>query len=201
MRKIFLAVGLLLLAFLCSSCGGPTIAPINSFSKVVAFGDSLTAGFGAKEAESYPAILSDLLGVKVYNYGISGEDTAAGLERLGLMLEDEKPTLVLLCFGGNDMLHGQARSATKANLEQMISRILETGSDVVLIGVPQPGIALAVPDFYEELAETYELPIEVDSLRSILMKPRLKSDRIHPNAAGYRVFAEDLFALIENSAG
>lgn len=192
-------VGLLLLVIV-AGCSGPTIAGVGSHSKIVAFGDSLTAGYGASEEESYPAILSELLGVEVSNYGISGEDTSTGLERIPEMLADEKPTLVLLCMGGNDMLREQDPSQTKENLDQMISLIRAEGSDVILVGVPKPGLTLSVPKLYKDLAKKHGLPLEAEALRGILKKSSLKSDTIHPNAAGYRVFAEALLETIDKSA-
>ncbi len=182
-----------------TGCSGPSIADVGSHSKIVAFGDSLTAGYGVSEGESYPAVLSELLGIEVSNYGISGEDTSTGLERLPEMLIDEKPSLVILCMGGNDMLRDQDPSQTQANLDQMITSIKTAGSDVILIGVPKPGLALSIPKLYQELAKKHELPLEDEALRGILKKSSLKSDTIHPNAAGYRVFAEALFETIEKS--
>jgi len=164
----------------------------------MAFGDSLTAGVGASHEQNYPSILSGLLGIDIINEGISGETTSQGLARLPDALENDEPDLVLLCMGGNDMLADMDHENIRNNLETMIRDIKATGADVILIGVPKPGLILGIPDFYEELADTYQLPYD-DTLPSILSKNHLKSDYIHPNAKGYQILAEALHELIKDS--
>jgi len=186
---------LFLTALLCG-CGGPTIKPLSSDSVVLAFGDSLTAGFGADEEEAYPAVLSGLLGCKVVNAGIPGEVTGDGLDRLPALLKKHKPDLVILCHGGNDMLRRIDDASVTRHLRSMIEASQAAGADVVLLGVPRPGIFLKAPPFYGELAKTYGLPYDGKSLPKILSTPSLKSDQLHPNAAGYRRLAESLAALI-----
>ena len=91
---------------LCVGCGGhPSIQRLSTFSVIVAFGDSLTSGVGARGVESYPSLLSGILACPVVNAGVPGEDTSAGLRRLPGVLEKERPQLVILCHGGNDILN------------------------------------------------------------------------------------------------
>lgn len=194
---VFVITGLLLLLG-CS--GGAVIEKVDPDTKIIAVGDSLTAGLGVSENESYPAELSKLLNCEITNFGVNGEDTTAALQRLPAILKKTTPNLVLLCYGGNDMLQKQPRERTKKNLDAMIQLIKETGADIVLIGVPQPGLTLSVPDLYEDLADEYRLPLEQKSIRSILRKPSLKSDMIHPNAAGYKLMADSLHELILKSS-
>jgi len=193
-RCILLGATLLLAA--CGPKG--TIRPITQDTVVMAFGDSLTAGVGASHEQNYPSILSGLLGIDIINEGISGETTSQGLARLPDALENDEPDLVLLCMGGNDMLADMDHENIRNNLETMIRDIKATGADVILIGVPKPGLILGIPDFYEELADTYQLPYD-DTLPSILSKNHLKSDYIHPNAKGYQILAEALHELIKDS--
>jgi len=185
---------------LCAGCGSHArIGRLSESSIVVAFGDSLTSGTGASRAESYPSVLSEMLGCQVINAGVPGEDTSAGLRRLPAVLEKHRPDLVLLCHGGNDMLRRQDRSITAANLTAMISMLRNAGADVILIGVPQPGLILRPPAIYEEIATRQNIPYDSDSVSAILSTPSLKSDQVHPNADGYRRLAESIRTLIRKS--
>ena len=103
----------------------------------VAFGDSLTEGFGASEGNNYPAVLERKLGVKIQNLGRSGETTADGLQRLGEVAALQ-PRVVLLCFGGNDSLNEDLRTQTFLNLARIIDAFHREGSFVVLIGNQAP---------------------------------------------------------------
>jgi acyl-CoA thioesterase-1 len=191
---------LIVLTALLSGCGSsPRVDRITADSTIVAFGDSLTSGVGAKANESYPSVLAELLGCSVINAGVPGEVTSEGLERLPHVLMANKPDLVILCFGGNDMLQKQPRENTKSNLREMIRLIKESRSDIIMVAVPQPGLLLTVPDFYEDMADDYRLPLEAKTIKKILSKRSLKSDMIHPNAQGYKIMAESLLNLIRQS--
>lgn len=199
MKSITLSA-LVVLTALLSGCGSsPRIDRVTASSTVIAFGDSLTSGVGAKANEGYPSVLAELLGCRVINAGVSGEVTSEGLQRLPDVLMENDPDLVILCFGGNDMLQKHSRERTKSNLREMIRLIRESGSDIIMIAVPQPGLLLTVPDFYEELADEYRLPLDSKTIKNILSKRSLKSDRIHPNAQGYNIMAENLLKLIRQS--
>jgi acyl-CoA thioesterase-1 len=190
----------ILLALTLIGCSKPVIRAVTSDSTVVAFGDSLTSGHGVSDEESYPSILADLLGAEVVNAGVSGEDTNQGLRRLPDALETHQPDLVVLCFSGNDMLRKQSEAQTVENLQEMIELIHASGADVVMIGVPRPGLLLRVPDFYETLADDYALPFDDSLLTHILSKNALNTDHIHPNEKGYRLMAERIYELIKHSA-
>lgn len=194
------ASALALLALALIGCSKPEIRAVTPDSTVVAFGDSLTAGHGVRDEDSYPAILAELLGCEVINDGVSGEDTNAGLRRLPESLETYQPDLVVLCFGGNDMLRKQPEVRTIENLKEMIEQVRAAGADIVLIGVPKPGLLLRVPGFYETLADEYALPFDDSLLIHILTKNALKNDHIHPNGKGYQLMAERIYALIQDSA-
>lgn len=193
---------LICLLLFCAGCGGrPGIGKISKDSVVVAFGDSLTSGTGADKAQSYPAVLSDLMGCRVVNAGVAGEDTAAGLARLPSLLAKEEPDLVVLCHGGNDMLRHQDRDTTIRNLHAMLLLIKEARADAVLIGVPKPGLILKAPEFYQDIASRHRIPYEGGSIGKILSSPALKSDHAHPNERGYRKLAEAIAGLIRESQG
>lgn len=190
---------LLTLALLCG-CGGPQIKPLDAESVVLAFGDSLTSGIGAEQEEAYPAVLGRLLGCRVINAGIPGEITEEGLDRLPALLREHKPDLVILCHGGNDMLRRLDDASIERHLRAMIEASQSSGADIVLLGVPRPGIFLKSPPFYGELAKAFGLPYDGKTLPDILSSPGLKSDRIHPDADGYRQLAERVAALIRKAS-
>jgi lysophospholipase L1-like esterase len=195
-----LSVAVLCMLALCAGCGArPSIDGLTGSSVVVAFGDSLTSGTGADKAQSYPSVLSGLIGCRVVNAGVPGEDTTAGLRRLPGILKKEPPDLVILCHGGNDILSGESQDTTRANLSAMISMVKDAGADLILIGVPQPGLRLRAAPFYAEIAKQYTVPFDPDTIAAILSTPSLRSDRVHPNAAGYKRLAESIAALIVES--
>jgi lysophospholipase L1-like esterase len=157
----------------------------------VAFGDSLTAGYRATgEGGDYPAQLGKKLGVSIQNLGVSGETTADGLKRLE-DVEALNPRVVLLCFGGNDVLRGLPRAEMFSNLGTIIDRLQARGSFVVLIGVRGSGLVSdANADGFKELAEQKRVKHIPNILDGLLTQPSLMSDYIHPNDAGYARIAE-----------
>jgi lysophospholipase L1-like esterase len=200
-RCTFLLVSLLLVLLTAACDKTPKIAPLPANAVVLAFGDSLTHGNGAPEGEAYPDVLAGLLGRTVINAGVPGEVSAAGLKRLPQLLEKYRPELVILCHGGNDFLRQLDRAQTAANLAAMLEQVRGTGADVVLVGVPEFGLILKPPAFYQETAERFGIPYEADIVSDLLGNRDLKSDTIHPNAAGYRRMAEALHALIKRAHG
>ena len=167
------------------------------YYNIVAFGDSLTFGFGAPPSQSYPALLSERLGVTVRNAGINGELSSEGLQRLPYVLEDAQPDLVILCHGGNDILQQRSLKALENNIEEMVQRILSHGSAVLLVAVPNLSLkGLDALPLYKRIAQKYNLLLEEDVLAYVLHHADLKSDMIHPNAKGYAKMAEVLAASL-----
>jgi len=165
---------------------------------VLAFGDSLTFGTGADRTQSYPAVLENLSGHTVINAGVPGEVTAAGMERLPALLDRHKPELLILCHGGNDLLRKMNTTATRANIEAMVTAASERNIPTLLIGVPQLALLfLESAEIYDEIAEKYGLVYAGEILPLVEADNSLKSDRIHPNAAGYRRLAEAIHALMK----
>jgi acyl-CoA thioesterase I len=199
MRRWMIAA--VMTVMLLGGCGGgtPKVTKLAATDVVLAFGDSLTYGTGAKAEESYPAVLSELLGRNVVRAGIPGEQTAGGLQRLPGALDEHRPRLVIVCLGGNDMLRKGAPNVIEANLRAMLKEIRGRGIDAVLVGVPAPGLITSAPEFYEKLASEFGIPYEGKIVTSVLYKPELKSDPIHPNADGYRRIAEALAKLLRDA--
>lgn len=194
-------IGLALVAGVCGCGSRPKIKKLEPGAVVVAFGDSLTAGSGADENESYPAVLAALIGCRVINAGVPGEVSDEGLQRLPSALREHKPGLVILCHGGNDMLQRMDETVIAAHVQAMVEAAQAAGADVILLGVPKPGLFLRAPVFYADIAQRCGIPCDVKILPEILAKGSLKSDAIHPNAAGYRKLAQRVAELIRESQG
>ena len=197
-----IVLALLLLAIVVSgsivACSSDVKLPRLARSAVIlAFGDSLTYGTGAEPTESYPAVLEQMIGRKVVNAGIPGEVTAQGLARLPEVLQKERPALMIICHGGNDMLRKLNQQQAANNLRNMIRLAQEQKVAVVLIAVPAPGLSLSSPQMYREIAKELTIPLEEKILPAVLADGSLKSDYIHPNAAGYRRIAEALAVLLK----
>ncbi len=190
-----------ILALVLAGCGDkvPKLTRLAPNDVIVAFGDSLTFGTGARESESYPAVLSGLIGRTVVRAGVPGEVTEQGLARLPDVIEEHQPKLMIVCLGGNDMLRKLSDTQTKENLRAIIKTIKDKGIAVMLIGVPKPAVLTSAPAFYAEIAQEFAIPYEGKIVTSVLYSADEKSDPIHPNAKGYRRMAEAVASLLKKS--
>ena len=193
---------LLLLAIGLGACSDskPQLPLLSADAVILAFGDSLTFGTGANSEHSYPAELARLTGLTVINAGIPGEVTAQGVRRLPALLDRYKPQLLLLCHGGNDLLRKTGTAVTRDNIEKMITAADQRNIPTLLIGVPQPALMfLEAAPIYNEIAEQHGLVYEDEILPQVEADNKLKSDRIHPTAAGYRRMADAISELLRQS--
>lgn len=200
-RSLTATLLLLQLLSACSrSAAVPSLPRLASDARILAFGDSLTAGNGASKEQAYPAQLSQLIGREVINAGIPGETTEGGLSRFADTLDEHAPQLVILCEGGNDMLRRQSRETMRSNLAAMLRELRSRKIPVVLLGVPAPALMGLEPEpAYEALAKEFQIPLLADTLSEILGDNSLKADQIHPNAAGYRQLAEAIAELLRKA--
>jgi acyl-CoA thioesterase I len=166
---------------------------------ILAFGDSLTAGLGLPPNEAFPAQLEArlaALGVKarVINAGVSGDTTADGLARLDWALAD-KPDLVIIEFGANDMLRGIDQKLARANLAAMIAKIRNVGAKILLAGMKAapnwgPVYRTSFDRIYPELAQTEHVALYPFFLDGVAMDPTLNQpDGLHPTAKGVAIIA------------
>tara|TARA_R110001583_G_scaffold28426_3_gene100903 strand:- start:17735 stop:18337 length:603 start_codon:yes stop_codon:yes gene_type:complete len=190
MKKLLFLVPLLLTLLACSE--NPVLSKLNHTDKILAFGDSLTFGYGASREQSYPAVLSQLSGLNVINEGISGELSSEGLKRLEKLLDTHNPELLLLCHGANDMLKKRNLDNMANNLEAMIELAQQRDIEVLLIAVPSATLFLKPLEQYQQVADKMKVPLNNDLIADILGQPALHSDIIHPNALGYRKMAEGI---------
>ena len=200
-RRRFLAAAGAVMATTLAGCGrsGAKLERLAADAVILAFGDSLTFGTGAQAAQSYPAQLEKLLGRKVVAAGVPGEVSAAGLARLPAVLDQVQPRLLILCHGGNDFIRKQGDAQAANNIRAMIRLAKARGAAVVLVGVPKPGLFPSPPDFYADIASEFSVPYEDTVLKKILSDNALKSDLIHPNAAGYARLAQGIADLLKKS--
>ncbi len=174
---------------------------------IVAFGDSLTAGFGLPEEQSYTRLLQQKLDEKGYKYrvvnaGVSGDTTAGGARRIDWALEGNVKYLILE-LGGNDGLRGLPVAEMKKNLALIIERAQSRGVTVLLAGIEAPPNLGAeyTAEFrqaFRELAREYKLPFIPFILDGIGGRPEMNQpDGIHPNAAGEKVLTENVWKTLE----
>ena len=175
--------------------------------RIVAFGNSLTAGLGVPPAESYPAHLQRTLDAagyayRVMNAGVSGETTAGGARRVSWVL-NSKPAIVILELGGNDGLRGLSLQETKANLERIIQQLQQASVTVVLAGMKLPPnygmeYTAGFEALYHALAKQYRLTLIPFFLDGVAGSSSLnQADGIHPTGEGYRLIVERLFPTLE----
>jgi acyl-CoA thioesterase-1 len=174
---------------------------------IVAFGDSLTAGYGADPGDSYPDYLQKDLDARGYHYqvinqGISGNTTKDGVDRLQDALS-LKPVLVIVAFGGNDGLRGLPIAASRENLDHIVSTIQQSGAKVVLGGITLP--PNYGPDYirqfnqtYALLAAKYHVPMLPFLLKNVYgVSGDMQADGIHATDQGNAQVAKNLLPLVE----
>ena len=174
--------------------------------KIMLYGDSLMAGYGLNQNENLSSVLSSKFNlenskVHIINASVSGNTSSNGLARLDWSLED-KPNIVILCLGANDMLRGIDPKLTKQNLNNMIEKMLQNGSKVILAGMRSPAsmgknYQQKFDLIYQELAEEHDVIFMPFLLAGVaLEKDYLQSDYKHPNALGVNIMASNLYPYI-----
>lgn len=181
----------------------PSTAPKKSVPKIVAFGDSLTAGYGLPESASYPSLLNKKLAADGFEYdvvnaGVSGDTTAGGLRRIDWALEGDV-RIVILELGANDILRGQPTDQMKKNLGAIIERAKAKGALVLLAGMEAPTNSGA--DYRREIHEAFAglarehqigfIPFFLEGVAGI--DSLNQGDGIHPTAEGTKIVAETVY--------
>ena len=166
---------------------------------ILAFGDSLFAGYNLEQHQGYPEVLQAVLrtrgvNARVIDAGVSGDTTAAGLQRITFVLDntDADIDLALLELGGNDLLRGIAPDQTRSNLEAIASKMQERGLPIVVMGMrapPNGGLQFQqqFDGIYPALAEQYDAALVPFFMEPLAQDASLLlDDRIHPTAEGVR---------------
>jgi acyl-CoA thioesterase-1 len=193
------AVALIVLCPVRGACAGPEI-------HILAFGDSLTAGYNLPPSKSFAAqleerVLSQGRKVRVTNAGLSGDTTSGGRTRLAWSLQD-KPDLIILELGANDGLRGLDPTSMRENLDAMIQECLDTGARVILAGMRAPvnwgeAYRKEFEKVFPELAQKYGLPLYPFFLEGVITNPALLlEDGLHPNANGVERIVDGILPLV-----
>ena len=201
LRNLVLGI-LAILAILHGSAAAAT-------TTILAFGDSLFAGYGLPPEDGLSVQLEAALkkaghDIRIVNAGVSGDTTAAGLSRLGWSLAD-KPDLVLLELGANDALRGLDPLKARDNLDRMLEKLRGQKFPVLLIGMMAPrnlgsDYVAKFDSMYGALAKKYDVPLYPFLLDGVALNPALnQADGIHPNAAGVKIIVERLLPAVETA--
>ena len=167
----------------------------NPGTAVVAFGDSLTAGYGAPKGSAYPAVLAAKLGREVVNLGRSGETAAHAPSRLPEVLA-QNPHMVLIEFGANDFMQNRRMEDALAAVAEIVDAVQQAGAVAVIVDTGAPGMG-HYSRAYKKLAEEKGAVFVPGILEGIFNKRQYKSDMVHPNAAGYEIVAERVYERIK----
>jgi acyl-CoA thioesterase-1 len=189
----------------------PIAAPAEAATKLLALGDSLTAGLGLPPEQGFTAKLQAALAadghaVEVINGGISGDTTAGGLARLDWSLADH-PDVALVELGANDALRGLDPAETRANLDQILARLQAAHVKVLLCGMKSlrnwgPDYTDKFEAIYPDLAKKYGVPLYPFFLDGVALDPALnQADMMHPNAQGVDVIVKRLLPAVEKLVG
>jgi acyl-CoA thioesterase-1 len=174
---------------------------------IVAFGDSLTAGYGVKAGESFAAQLQMALQakghkVKIVNAGLSGDTTAGGLERLDWSLQP-KPVGVILELGANDALRGVDPKETRANLDKILAKLKAENIDVLIAGMKAPSnwgadYQKEFDAIYPELAAKYGATLYPFFLEGVALdRAFIQADGLHPTAKGVAEIVKRIMPDVE----
>ncbi len=185
----------------------PTSSTSSESPRIVAFGNSLTAGLGVSPDQSYPAQLQWRLNETGYHYevinaGVSGDTTAGGLRRVNWVLKS-RPSIVILELGVNDAMRGQPLAGMYSNLDEIITRLQDAEAAVVLAGMkipPNYGLdyTKGFSSMFEQLAREHNVTLIPFLLEGVAAKPELnQADGMHPTAAGYHIVADTVMTALE----
>lgn len=189
------------------SSGTPAIA---ATGKVLVLGDSLSAAYGIKADAGWVSLLRERMQQaqpphEVVNASISGETTAGGLARLGKLLDEHQPKLVIVELGANDALRGLPISAPRENLSRIVSLSRDAGARVLLLGIEipvnyGPQYRDSLRSMYRDLAAEFKLPLVPFLLEGVALDPELmQADGLHPTAAAQPRLLENVWPAIEKA--
>ena len=175
---------------LLPGCGSPPLvnAP-PAANTICCFGDSLVAGVGVDDqTDSFPAVLSELIGREVSALGTSGASTADGVD-LCEQIATDACGIVIVTLGGNDIMQQVPYDETEKNLETIFTNLQTRGAVVVFTCVLSP-LSMSRGRKYKVLCKRMGVLFVPDIMAGIITDPTLRTDEVHPNAEGYRLIAE-----------
>lgn len=184
-----------------------TAAPI----KILAFGTSLTQGYGLPPGTEYPVVLEDRLkaakiDVKVINAGVSGDTSAGGASRIDWSLAD-RPDAAIVELGSNDALRGLSPKQTEKNISDVLAKLKAAHVKVLLLGMKAPRnlgaeYAAEFDPIYPRLAKKYDVTLYPFVLDGVALDPKLnQADGMHPNPAGVKIIVTRLLPYVKKLLG
>lgn len=206
-------------AFAVVACGGNTpsapapatepagVSAAVDAPLVVFLGDSLTAGYGLAEEQAFPSLVENALAdrglpIRIVNAGVSGDTTAGGVSRLDWLLR-QAPDVVVVELGANDGLRGLPLEMSERNLREIVTRSLDAGAQVLLVGMKIPPnygpvYTSGFEKIFPKLADELDVPLMPFLLEGVAADPKLNlPDGIHPNAEGQRRVAANFVPYLE----
>ena len=194
----FFYTALAIYAFVIIGCAKREIKNVDSKGKnIICFGDSITFGYGANPGEDYPTELSKLLNIPAINAGVDADTTFIALRRLEPDVLSKQPYLVIVEFCGNDFIKKVSKEDTIRNLREIIRKIQGQGAMVALVDISAGFFLRDYRIAFKKLAQEEGAIFVPAILNGILTNPSMKSDFLHPNAAGYKIVAERIYRAIK----
>lgn len=190
---IILAGTILLIGYKIFFSSSDVHTGISQYETIICFGDSLTYGTGASKAMDYPSQLSKLMHKKVINAGVPGDTTGSALRRLKRDVLFQKPDVVLITLGGNDLKNGVSKDVAFSNLKKIVESIQNNGARVIIGGLKFPFRDRGYGKGYHELADETGVSLIPDIFEGIMGNRKMMSDSIHPNDAGYTLMAQRFY--------
>ncbi len=169
----------------------------NGGRNVVAFGDSLTYGYGAPREGAYPAVLAVTISRPGLQLGRNGETSVGGAARIEEALA-ENPYMVLIEFGGNDVLRSVPFDRTVSAVENMVDAVQNAGAVAVIVATGGYAAMEPYTRAYRQIAREKGAVFVPSILKGVAGRRELMSDQIHPNAAGYEIVAEKVYKEIKD---
>lgn len=179
--------------------------------RIVALGDSLTAGYGLESGQDFATslqkrLIAEGIDVKVDNAGVSGDTSAGGLSRVDWAVAgDPVPRLVIVTLGANDMLRGVDPSVTKKNLAGILDKLKEKKIPALLAGIRSPAnlgsfFQGRFDHIYRELSDEYDVPLYPFFLEGVAMKAEYnQADGIHPNQKGIAIIVDNILPSVKKA--
>lgn len=200
MKKELTFVEILALILTAALAGISFLIPQKEYRQdliVVAFGDSLTVGYGVPPGKNFVTYLSEYAKIPIINAGHSGDTTADALVRLKEDVLDKNPDIVLILLGGNDYLKGYSDEAVRENVQVMVRKIQKIGAKVILMSLSKQ-IAPNFDIVLEKIAWDNKVAAFVpDVMEGIIFRKDLRFDDIHPNSRGHQIIAQRILPALE----
>ena len=193
MKKLLIFI--LFLPLLCA-CTKKPLFYNSKAPDIVAFGDSLTYGLGVSRDNAYPAVLSQLAGREIVNLGVSGNTAQQGAMRMH-DIGKSMPCMVLIEFGGNDLLQNRPMEETRKALEEIIDYVHGLNAMAVIVDTGGNYQMSRYTKMMKKLAKKKRALFIPGIMDGIFSDKSLKSDILHPNEKGYEIIADKVYEALK----